>query len=263
MTPKPQTILITGAEGTVGSLLRRELAPHFRILALTRTPQDFESKVVDIRELAPLVAACRGVDAIVHCAAAAELAAGWTDVLGTNIAGTRNVFEAAREAGVPAVIFASSGHVLGRAEEEFGPALYALDHPQVFEVATPPRPDSLYAVAKIFGESLGRFYAEVHGLRVICLRLGTVLPHDQLASASLGRGRTAALPAAERYPRLRAKWLSHRDCGQLFRCALEATHVRWAVVFGTSNNPRQIWSLAPARELLGYEPQDAAPVDPP
>ncbi len=34
----------------------------------------------------------------------------------------------------------------------------------------------------------------------------------------------------------------------------------WAVVYGISNNPRQFWDIGHARELLGYAPEDAAPV---
>ena len=57
------------------------------------------------------------VHAVIHLAAAAGLSAEWEDVLSSNIVGTRNVFEAARLTGVKAVVFASSGHVLGLAEE--------------------------------------------------------------------------------------------------------------------------------------------------
>ena len=53
------------------------------------------------------------------------------------------------------------------------------------------------------------------------------------------------------------KWLSHRDCCQLFARCIDAESVGYAIVYGTSNNPRQIWSLATARRLLKYEPQDA------
>lgn len=258
MPPPPKTVAITGAEGIVGSILRRELASQFHIVALTRDPQPFPSRAADIENLSVLVEAFRGADAVIHLAAASALNAGWDDVLRGNIVGTRNVFEAARQAGVPAVVYASSGHVTGAAEDEAGNGLYALDDRRVFEPTEPPRPDSLYAVSKSFGETIGRYYADAHGLRVICLRLGTILPDDNPRSESPGQGRSAGLPFSERYPRIRAKWLSHRDCGQLFACALRATSVRWAVVYGTSNNPRQIWDLEPAQRLLGYAPQDAA-----
>jgi nucleoside-diphosphate-sugar epimerase len=155
-------------------------------------------------------------------------------------------------------VFASSGHVLGGAEQRAGPSLYELDDAREFAETTPTEPDTLYAVAKVHGETLGRYYAAYRGLRVISIRFGIVLPDDDPKSELAGHGRSATLSRVERYPRIRAKWLSHRDCCQLVRCCLEA-EVAHAVVFGTSNNPRQIWSLNSAR-ALGYAPKDAAPV---
>ncbi|WP_051480415.1 NAD(P)-dependent oxidoreductase [Cellulomonas sp. KRMCY2] len=253
-------VLITGAEGLVGSVLRRGLAATHDIVALTRSPQDHPSVVADIEDLDALVAAFGGIDTVVHLANAASLDAGWPDVLASSIVGTRNVMEAARVAGVRSVVLASSGHVLGGAEEEAGSSLYDLDDPRVLD-DTDLRPDSLYAVGKIFGEALGRYYADAHGLRVICVRLGTVLADDDPRSDVPGRGRSARLSADERYPRMRAKWLSHQDCCRLFARCIDATDVPWAVVVGTSDNPRQIWGLGQTRRLLGYSPQDAAPVD--
>ena len=58
---------------------------------------------------------------------------------------------------------------------------------------------------------------------------------------------------------MRAIWLSQRDCAELIGACLDAEEVAWAVVYGISNNPRQFWDLEHARELLGWEPQDAAP----
>jgi hypothetical protein len=46
----------------------------------------------------------------------------------------------------------------------------------------------------------------------------------------------------------------------LIACCLEASDVDWAVVYGISDNPRQFWDIEHARELLGYAPQDSAPV---
>lgn len=257
-----RTVLITGAEGLVGTVLRPGLADKFRLLPLTRTPQAYSSHVADIQDLAALTPAFQGVDAVIHLAGTVDLSATWEQVLPHNIIGTRNVFEAARLAGVKSVIYASSGHVLGGEEEAAGSSLYALADPRVFDHLTPASPDTPYAISKLCGENIGRFYAEAHGLRVICVRLGMVIADDDPCSASPGRGRSARLPLEERYPRIRAKWLSHRDCCQLFQRCLEAETVRWAVVFGTSNNPRQIWSLDEARRLLGYAPVDAAPESP-
>jgi hypothetical protein len=57
-------------------------------------------------------------------------------------------------------------------------------------------------------------------------------------------------------------WLSDRDCAQLCRCAVEATgivgenEVPWVIAYGISDNTRAFWSLASARQQLGYRPQD-------
>lgn len=261
MTTRREIIAITGSEGVIGSVLRAGLAGEYELRCLTRTPQPFPSAVADITDEAALVSAFAGADAVIHLAGAVTLQAEWDDVLAHNLVGARNVFAAASRAKVPAVIYASSGHVLSGAEERAGPALYELNDPRQFDESTPPEPDTLYGVSKLYGETVGQVYARRHGLRVISVRIGMVLPDDNPRTPSAGRGRSSALPPQARYPRIRAKWLSHRDCCQLFRCALAAKHVSDAVVFGTSNNPRQIWSLRTARELLGYRPADAAPVE--
>jgi nucleoside-diphosphate-sugar epimerase len=254
-------VAITGAEGVIGTVLRRGLRDEYELITLTRTPQPFPHRVADVTDPAALERGFAGAGAVVHLAAAADLSASWDDVLAINMVGTRNVFEAARRAGVETVVFASSGHVIGTAEERAGPGIYAPDDPRQFDEATAPEPDSVYAVGKLFGETLGRYYATAWRMRVICIRFGTVLPDDDPRSPAAGRGRSATMSLAERYPRIRAKWLSHRDCCALVRSAIEAP-VNYAVVYGTSNNPRQIWSLASARQLLGYAPQDAAPAEP-
>ena len=144
------------------------------MVPLTRSVQPFESVVADVTDLGALVRGFTEVHAVIHLAAAAGLSAEWEDVLSSNIVGTRNVFEAARLTGVKAVVFASSGHVLGLAEERAGTELYPLQDDRVFEESAPVEPDSVYAASKVFGEALGRFYSESFGLRVVCVRLGTV-----------------------------------------------------------------------------------------
>ncbi|HWA26542.1 MAG TPA: NAD(P)-dependent oxidoreductase [Lacunisphaera sp.] len=250
-------IAITGAEGLIGGVLRAGLGSAGELVPVTLAAQSFPSIVADIADEEALVRAFTGIDAVVHLAATVTLAAEWPEVLRNNIGGTRNVFEAAVRCGVRKVVFASSGHVLGGAEQRAGPSLYDLDDPRVFDETTPTEPDTLYAVSKVQGEALGYYYARERGLPVISVRCGALFADNDPKSPAAGRGRSAKLSLAERYPRIRAKWLSHGDCCQLVRCCLEAD-VAHAVVFGTSNNPRQIWSLRSAR-ALGYAPQDAAP----
>ena len=251
-------VLVTGAEGLIGTAVRRELGDRFELVSLTLAPQDFPSHVGDIADLEAIEPAFAGVEAVVHLAASASVEASWEDVLHNNIIGTRNVFEAARRNGVERVVFASSNHVIGMYETDGAPELYSLDDPRVYDHTAEIRPDSLYGVSKAYGEALGRLYMERHGLRVFCLRIGGVRPHDD-PTVPAEPSSLLALDEEGLRLRNRAVWLSQRDCAALIERCLVVPDVRWAVVYGISNNPRRFWDLAHARELLGYEPRDAAP----
>ncbi len=260
---RKRRVLVTGAEGTIGTAVREHLSDRYDLRALTREPAPFASHAADIADLAAIEPAFAGIDTVVHLAASPTVETPWEEILPNNLIGTYNVFEAARRAGVQTVVFASSNHAIGMYELDGAPDLYEMDDPRVYDHTVEVRPDSLYGVSKVYGEALGRFYAERHGLRVVCLRIGAVRAEDDPTSAAvLNSAPTllAGLTPDQRRKRMRAAWLSRRDCAQLIARALEADHVRFAVVYGVSNNPRRFWDIEHARELLGYNPQDAAPV---
>ncbi|HEV2529271.1 MAG TPA: NAD(P)-dependent oxidoreductase [Thermomicrobiales bacterium] len=257
-----RTVLITGAEGQIGTALREHLAGEFEFRYLTREPQDFASHVGDIADLNGIRPAFEGIDAVVHLAASAPVESTWDDVLHNNLIGTYNVFEAARSAGVDRVVFASSNHAVGMFEFEGSPQLFALDDPRRIDHTHPIRPDSLYGVSKAYGEALGRMYHERHGMAVYCLRIGSMLGHDNPYDVDLlasGAGILELTPEQTRQ-RMRATWLSRADAARLIRQCLVVPDVRWALVYGISDNPRQYWDINHARALLGYDPQDSAPV---
>jgi nucleoside-diphosphate-sugar epimerase len=254
------TVAITGAAGVIGRVLARELADAYDLRLLTRRPTDFPSLLADVSDLNTLLPHFADADVVVHLAAAATVEASWEDVLQANVIGTYNVFEAARRTGVELVVFASSNHAAGMYEVENAPALYSLDDERRWDERADVRPDSLYGVSKVFGEALGRHYADLHGLRVICLRIGSVLADDDPRSDRVAAGASwMSLDREAAFARLRATWLSQRDCAQLVRRCLEATDVRWAVAYGISDNPRQFWDLRSARQMLGFSPVDRAP----
>ena len=136
--------------------------------------------------------------------------------------------------------------------------MYEPDDERSYDHTAEIRPDSLYGVSKAFGEALGRFYSERHGLRVFCLRIGAVRANDDPTVPS--ENPLLDLDAEGRRNRMRAVWLSRRDCAELIARCLEVDDVPWAIVYGVSGNPRRFWDLTHARDLLGWEPQDAAPV---
>ena len=253
-------VLLTGAGGIVGTVLRRALRGRYELRLLSRQrltdpPRKREELVLaDVADYDELRPALEGVDAIVHLAASARPESTWEQVLPANIIGTYNVFEAARDAGVGRVVFASSTHAMGMYYRDARPLAYDLPPRRRIGDKDEVRPDSFYGLSKVFGEALGRFYHEEHAMAVICIRIGFVTPTPD------GRFRPMRDMARTGDPELMAGaiWLSHRDCAQLFTRALEAD-TAWAVVYGTSDNPRQVWDLTSARRLLGYAPQDRAP----
>ena len=255
-----QRVLVTGATGVIGRAVYRHLSDRYELHALTRRPADIPSHVADIADLEAILPAFAGMDAVVHLAASSSVAAPWADVLHNNLIGTYNVFEAARRQGVEAVVFASSNHAIGMYEVEAAPAIYALDDPRVYDHTAEIRPDSPYGVSKAYGEALGRYYQEMFGLRVYCLRIGTVRADDDPRHPSVAASSFwLNLTPAQKFARLRATWLSQRDCAELIAACLEATHLPWAVVYGISDNPRKFWDISHAREVLGWVPRDGAP----
>lgn len=253
-------VLITGGSGLIGRVLVERLSERYDLAVHSRRPSSASGYLSDISDYESVRAMVADVVpfAIVHLAAASSVESPWPEVLGSNIVGTYNVLEAARSAGVELVVFASSNHVIGGYELEGSPSLYQKDDLRLYDEHSDFKPDSLYGVSKVFGEALGRFYADRYGVRVICLRIGSVLKDDDPAiAARSGSSGWLGLAPDQLLLRYQATWLSHRDCAELFACALES-RVPWAVAYGTSDNRRKIWDLSSARELLGYRPADGA-----
>jgi uronate dehydrogenase len=228
-----KTILLTGASGRIGRCLRYALREDYLLVCFNRSDiSDLGPKERLVRgdtaEAAAVEQAARGADVIVDLAGVSDVAPFRDKLLPTNILGTYNVFEAARLAGVPRVIYASTHHVVG-----YYPAAERIDE------RVPYRPSSMYGVTKCFAEAMGRLYADKAGLQVICLRIGFF--QDR--------------PLEERHL---AVWISPGDMGRLVRAAIAAPNIRYEVVYGISRNTRRWWDLDRAREILGYEPQDDA-----
>lgn len=254
-------VLITGINGLIGGVLRDRLGDRYEITGISRHPVGYPTHVADISDLEAIQPAFEGIDAVVHLAASASMETPWDEILPNNIVGTYNVYEAARRAGVERVVFASSNHAVGMFEVTGTPEIYALDDGRTIDHTAEIRPDSYYGVSKAYGEAMGRYYAENHGLKVFCLRIGTVRVDDNPRSEEAGAS-SGWLPLTREqvYDRLRATWLSHRDCAQLVSRCLDAEGIAFGVYYGISDNPRKLWDIEHARREIGYEPRDSAPV---
>ncbi len=237
-------VLLTGASGHVGQAILGGLADAYewRLLDLEHPGSDAPGEVFvgDITDEELVSEAVEGVDAVIHLAGDPRPEAGWESVLENNIHGTYTVFRAAAEAGVERIAFASSNHAVGAFEtEDRTPELYSSSDDFRLDGSELPRPGNLYGVSKAAGEILARWLHDTYGTSVTCVRIGN-LTEDH---------------PPEDYERGQAMWLSYRDCAQLFDRCLKADY-DYLIVYGISNNDRRYYSLAPAREHLGYEPQD-------
>jgi nucleoside-diphosphate-sugar epimerase len=229
-------ILMTGAAGGVGTLMRPRLAREDRVLRLldiAPLPPAEDGERVDlvqasITDMAAMESACSGVDAMIHLGGH-SLERPWEQILESNIHGTYTALEAARRQGVRRVVLASSNHAVGFTPRVEGDVAGDYLH---------PRPDTFYGVSKVTMDALGSLYADRYGMDVICVRIGACFerPRDL---------------------RMLAVWLSPDDGARLFDACLSAPAPGFRIVWGVSDNTRRWVSLEEAR-ALGYEPLDDA-----
>ena len=234
--------VITGAAGTIGSALR--VALHEQGVELVSTdrapmaPVGARDHVViaELADLEALVESFAGADGVIHLGGIPD-EADFHDLADVNIVGTYHVLEAARRAGVPRVVYASSNRLTGSY-----PAGTLVDP------SMPPRPDGFYGVSKVAGEALCRLYADKFGLSTISVRIGTY--EEQPDS-----------------PRTQRTWLSPADGLRAFVAAM-TTAEHTAVFYAVSANAERWWSLD-AGAAVGFAPLDdagqrgpVAPIDP-
>jgi len=242
---RKKTILILGAGGVVGSLLRDNLSGDYRVLASDisdRKPLPAGFLDIDIRDFDGLLAAIpEGVDVLVNLTALPPMPPlveprDLRVMSAVYVQGAYNVFAAASRCGIPRVIYASSNHVTGGLEVE---GVSMLD--RSISIGDPPKPSSAYGAMKCCGESFGELFAVERDLSVISLRLGTVPKNE------------AGL--LKRAPRGGRTLLSHKDTVGLFRAAIE-TDLHYGVFYGVSDNPERPWEIADAIRKLGFRPQE-------
>ncbi|MDP1752672.1 MAG: NAD(P)-dependent oxidoreductase [Reyranella sp.] len=229
---KNRKIVFTGASGGIGTMTRPLLAKLYPGLVLSDRvkPRDLQPGetfvAADLTKPDEVAAAVKGAHSVIHLGGH-SVEGTWDQILQANIIGCYNLFEAARQAGVRRVIFASSNHAIGF-------------YPRKRRIGTnlTVRPDSRYGVSKVFGEGLGSLYSDKHGMAVTCLRIGNVGP----------------MPLDVRRLSI---WISPRDLVQLFRIGLEHPDIRYEIFYGASDNAAGWWDNSRAQQL-GYRPADKA-----
>ncbi len=239
-------VLLTGATGGIGSAFFRAIAHLYTFRLADRETaslveegsQGHEVYPLNVADLDACQQACRDIDTVVHLAATTNPDADfYLALLHNNIAGTYNIFRAAKDQGCQRIIFASSAQVV---------AGYPPDV-QV-HLDSPPRPMNMYGVSKCFGEAVASYFAHAEGLSSIVIRIGS---YDVNAD-------DANWLRQAPHPLHLSGYVSERDLNHLLVRCIETPDVPFALVHGISNNCFKRLDITAARERFGYAPQDDA-----
>lgn len=231
---KLNRILLTGASGGLGTLLREEIAKHCNILRLTNrhdmgeAAENEEIVLCDLADADAVMELTRDVDMVIHMGGVGRENT-FDAILQSNYVGFYNLYEGCRKNGVKRVIWGSSNHAIG-----FYPRTQRID------ASVTPRPDSNYGVSKVFGEGMAQYYWDKFGLESVSIRIGSCFPKP-----------------VDR--RMLTTWLSYPDFVHLTECCLAAPRVEHTIVYGVSDNDSQLWDNHMAAHL-GYRPKDNAEV---
>lgn len=174
----PRRVVVTGANGTVGGNLLRELLGNgYSVLGLVRPGADrslldslsaelAETDYSDPQRLAEL---CQGASCIFHLAARVSDTGSYDEFLAANVELTKSIAQAALRAGVPRLVYVSSATVYGSASRR------NLCEADACEDLRFP-----YSRTKLLAEQC---LLELSGLEVVIVRAGDVFgPRDRVAT---------------------------------------------------------------------------------
>jgi uronate dehydrogenase len=226
-------IVLTGARGALGNVLREPLSQMCKTLVSTDILPAPETLLpnetyhrADIAQMDQIAPVLTGATMVVHFGAIVDEMP-FETLWGPNFVGAFNVWEAAFQAGARRVVYASSVHAVGMHPTQDG-----------IDTAAAHRPDTFYGLAKCFAEDLGRMYWEKRGIEAVCLRIFSCTEEPQNARA-LGT------------------WLSRPDLVRLVQRAIDTPAPGFTIAYGVSANTRAPVSNARVG-FLGYQPQDNA-----
>jgi hypothetical protein len=268
-------VVLTGAAGYVAQRMFSELAERWDLV-----PIDVRDRTVDGRSVPGIVVAdltdperdryrhlFRGADAVIHCGyvrAPGLDATTWQNNSDAkfwaehqNVALAYNVYRTALEEGVRRVVAASSNHAADYYERLVWAEKLDMVTPEM-----PPRSDNWYGWAKAAYELLGFVFATGQvgrtTLEVVQWRIGG--PRDD----DIDHVKPGDIKVMHR---ALGAYLSQRDQVQQAIRMVETPDITdehgvpFLIVYGISGNTHRFWSLASAREKLGYAPEDDSQVN--
>jgi len=225
-------LVLTGAAGRLGSYLREPLSKMAETLVSTDIVNeigklyDGETYVkADLASLDQMIEVLKDADMVVHFGAIGDEAP-FEQILGPNIIGAYNVWEAAYRNGVRRVVYASSVHAVGMYSKR-----------DCIGTDAPHRPDTFYGLAKCFAEDLGSLYWDKRRVESVCMRI--------FSCAQVNNARALGT------------WLSYDDLIHMVEQSINTPVTGFTVVYGISNNDRKVVDNTKA-SYLGYRPKDNA-----
>jgi UDP-glucose 4-epimerase len=256
-------VLVTGAAGLIASQVLPALRDRYELTLLDVRTKDRNGNPVEGVQIADLVNRERdlyrhhfqGVDTVVHFGFIRHNRLQsdphfWAEL--DNVQMAYNVYQTCHEEGVRRVVVASSNHAADYYES------LILDGKMDFvDPNGRAQSDNFYGWAKETYEHLGFVFATGRQtgkpLENVQIRIGGPR-EDDLGKCELGDLRCVR--------RALAVYISDRDMQQLFIKSIETEDIRneqgvpFQIFYGISNNSHAFWSIANARRVIGYEPQD-------
>jgi nucleoside-diphosphate-sugar epimerase len=240
-------VLVTGANGLIGGLTIRGLSDRYAFSGLSRHEvPGIPYTVASVTDLDAVRRAVAGMDMVLHLAGETKNADDWDDHFTVTAGGTVNVLRGSAEAGVKRVVFMSTGSTMCGWEWDdslpYGKLARGewdgLESWELLDYETPPRPDSPYGCAKLFGEACARWFSDTTPMSVLVIRLGAVLPSDRPELIRHFPG-----------------FLSQADAVQMIdKCLSAPASVRFGIFDAISENSKRWRDTSPAKQILGWRP---------
>ena len=271
-------VLVTGAAGLVASQVLPALRQRYELTLLDVSTTDRQGNAVEGVQVSDLLDRnrdayghhFRGVDAVVHFGFVSSRSDAPEQRFRAELANVEmayNVYQVSLEEGVRRVVVASSNHAADYFEPLILDGEWDVVHPHDRALS-----DNFYGWAKEAYEHLGFVFAvgkqgrtgsftaaakagSARQLEVVQIRIGGPRETDV---ADCPRGDLRCLRRAL------AVYISDRDLQQLFVKSIETEDIRdergvpFQIFYGISDNPHAFWSIANARRVIGYAPEDSS-----
>jgi NAD+ dependent glucose-6-phosphate dehydrogenase len=271
-------VLVTGAAGLVASQVLPALRERYELTLLDVRTADRHGNPVEGVQVVDLVDSdrdsyrrhFRGADAVVHfgfvASAADDPELGFHAEL-ANVAMAYNIYQVSLEEGVRRVVAASSNHAADYFEPLILNGEWDIVHPHDRALS-----DNFYGWAKEAYEHLGFVFAVGRqGCTGSFSGTETVEPGRRLEVVQIRIGGPRETDVADCpkgdlrcLRRALAVYISDRDLQQLFVKSIETADIRdergvpFQIFYGISANPHAFWSIANARRVIDYAPEDSS-----